>query len=61
MAVASHLVYGRTRTEIAAALIEYRAFLRDNPDSEVRSIIEDAANGLRGGLREHRRIARATR
>lgn len=54
-----YLTYGRSRSALAAALLEYRAFARAHPDTEVAELVTRVAANMRKGLKERRHVARA--
>jgi hypothetical protein len=53
-----YLTFGITRTEIAAALIEYRTFARKNPHDPLAAELLDVCRMVRLGLREERHVQR---
>lgn len=50
------LTYGLTRQQIAAALVEYRAFARNNPTDPLSAELLDTAHKVRLGMKERRRV-----
>lgn len=46
------------RSQTAAALLEYRRFVRDHPDDELASMLQHSIDAMRGRLRERRNVLR---
>lgn len=57
--VGSMLVTSEKRQELAAALIEYRNFVRDNPTDELAPLLGDVIAKIRENIRERRRVERS--
>lgn len=55
-----YLVLGTPRAQLADALLEYRQFAAEHPDDPFTRELLDVARAVRCGLREERRIMRAT-
>lgn len=54
------LIWGSTRAQIASALLEYRAFVRDHPDDELAPFLASTIAHVRTALKQRRRTERAT-
>jgi hypothetical protein len=53
-------IYGRTRSQVAAALVEYRAFIRDHPGDDLCPILARSISELRRQVRRSRHAWRLT-
>lgn len=53
------LIFGATRSQLAAALIEYRAFAAAHPDDELTPFLLDTARDIHRALHEERVVQRA--
>lgn len=53
------LIFGTTRAELAAALVEYRAFVAANPGEELTPFLRDTMRDIHTALHEERMVQRA--
>lgn len=53
------LIFGTTRPELAAALIEYRTYVAAKPDDELTPLLRDTMRDVHRALHEERVVLRA--
>jgi hypothetical protein len=56
-----HIISGISREKLAAALVEYRAFIQANPGETASAMLAGVIEDIHTALHQQREISRATR